>query len=64
MIGIGRQQGFYDHFLCCLVHFGDEVIRLLLGNAYRFDIKRGAVDEGTGGTGGFDSHVDHGVQIE
>ena len=61
--GVGAQQGFDDDCFGRVVHLGDKVIDLLLGNADRFHVKRGAVDDGAGSAGGFDGHVDHGVQV-
>jgi hypothetical protein len=46
-----------------VVDFGDEVIDLLLRDAHRFHIQRRAVDDGAGGAGGLDGHVEHGVQV-
>jgi tRNA/rRNA methyltransferase len=46
-----------------VVDFGDEVVDLLLRDAHGFDVQRGAVDDGAGGAGGLDGHVEHGVQV-
>ena len=63
MLGIGTQQGFDDGGLGGLVHFSHKVVRLLLRNAHRFDVERGAVDDGASGAGSLDGHVEHGMQV-
>jgi hypothetical protein len=44
-----------------MVDFGDKVIGSLDRHADRFDIKRGPVDDGAGGTRSLDGHIEHGV---
>ena len=63
MSWVGGEQRLDDHFLSRVVHFGDEVVDLLLRNPHRFHVERGAVDDGASGACGLDGHVDHGVQI-
>jgi hypothetical protein len=46
-----------------VVHFGHEVVDLLLRDAHGLHVQRGAVDDGAGGAGGLDGHVEHGVQV-
>ena len=63
MARIGAQQRFDDRLLGRVVDLGHEVIDLLLRNTYRLHVKRGAVDNGAGGSRSLDGHVDHRVQI-
>jgi hypothetical protein len=63
VLGIGGEQGFDDRLFAGVVDFGDEVVDLLLRDTDRFDVERGAVDDRTGGPGGLDGHVEHGVQV-
>ena len=60
--GVGREQRLDDGLLAGMVDFGDEVVDLLLRDAHGLDVERGPVDDGAGGAGGLDGHVEHGVQ--
>ena len=61
--GVSGQQRFNDGRFRCLVHFGDEVVDLLLRNTNRFDIKCRAVDDGASSASSLDGHIDHGMEI-
>ena len=62
--GVGGHQRLDDGFLGRVIDFGHEIIDLLLRDADGLKVECGAVDDGAGGAGGLDGHVEHGVQIE